>query len=101
MSTTQVITSLRRPFLSQLRERSKAKSITIKDINMITSQIWLIKENFDTLISEKIISPELICQFYMDYHAYEDIDERLNKVCHNFMILIVLYLNLSYRRFVE
>ncbi len=80
MSTSQVMAAIRRPYLFQLTQRSKTKPITVSDLRAITSQIWLIPENFDTLIAENTITKEILCQFYTDFHEKEDIDERLNKV---------------------
>jgi len=72
--------AIRRPYLAQLTQRSKIKTITASDLRAITSQIWLLPENFQTLISENTISEEILCQFYIDFHEKEDIDERLNKI---------------------
>lgn len=72
--------AIRRPYLAQLRERSKSKTITAKDLHAITTQIWLTSDDFHTLINEQTISPATVCQFYLDFHESEDIDERLNKV---------------------
>ncbi len=80
VSTTQVMTAIRRPYLSQLTQRSKTKPITVNDLRAITSQIYLTPENFDTLIAENTITSEILCQFYTNFHEIEDIDERLNKV---------------------
>ncbi|CAF1561816.1 unnamed protein product, partial [Rotaria sp. Silwood1] len=43
--------------------------------------LWLLPENFDALISETTITSETLDQFYIDFHAKEVIDERLNKIC--------------------
>ncbi|UJR31391.1 hypothetical protein I4U23_018885 [Adineta vaga] len=80
MSTTQVLTAIRKPYLSQLNQRSKKKPIGINDLRAITSQIWLLPEDFKTLITENTITSEILCQFYIDFHEHEDIDERLNKI---------------------
>ena len=74
------MTTLRKPYLSQLEKRSKTKPITANDLRAIISQIWLTQENIDTLISEKTMTIETLSQFYIDFHAIEDIDDRLNKV---------------------
>jgi hypothetical protein len=76
----QVITAIRRPYLSQLVQRSKIKAITASDLRAITSQIWLSSEDFDGLIAEKTITSEILCRFYMDFHEKDDIDERLIKI---------------------
>ncbi|CAF4799948.1 unnamed protein product [Rotaria socialis] len=81
MSTSQVMATLRKPYLSQLEKRSKIKPITVNDLRAIISQIWLTQENIDALISEKTITIETLSQFYIDFHALEDIDDRLNKIC--------------------
>lgn len=72
MSPTQVMNAIRKPYLAQLVQRSKTKVITVNDLRVITSQIWL--------LPEKMIPSEIIEQFYMDFHEREDIDERLNKI---------------------
>ena len=74
------MTTLRKPYLSQLEKRSKTKPITVNDLRAIISQIWLTQENIYALISEKTITIETLSQFYIDFHAIEDIDDRLNKV---------------------
>lgn len=74
------MTAIRKPYLSQLAQRSKMKAITANDLRAITSQIYLSKEDFDGLIAEKTIAPEIVCQFYTDFHEREDIDERLLKI---------------------
>ncbi|CAF1625727.1 unnamed protein product [Rotaria magnacalcarata] len=81
MSTSQVMTTLRKPYISQLEKRSKTKPITVNDLRAIISQIWLTQENIDALISEKTMTIETLSQFYIDFHAIEDIDDRLNKIC--------------------
>ncbi|CAF3346668.1 unnamed protein product [Rotaria sp. Silwood2] len=81
MSTTQVMVALRKPYLLQLTKRSKIKPITVNDLRAIMSQIWLLPENFDVLISENTITSEILDDFYIDFHAREDIDERLYKIC--------------------
>jgi hypothetical protein len=80
VSPTQVMAAIRRPYLAQLAQRSKTKAITASDLRAITSQIWLLPENFETLIAENTITSEILCQFYLDFHEKEDIDERLNKI---------------------
>jgi thioredoxin-like negative regulator of GroEL len=80
VSANEVMSAIRKPYLSQLTQRSKTKAITVNDLRSITSQIWLTSENFETLISENTITSEVLCQFYTDFHEIEDIDERLNKV---------------------
>ncbi|CAF1261150.1 unnamed protein product [Adineta steineri] len=80
MSTSQVLTAIRGPYLSQLAQRSKVKPITVNELRAIISQIWLLPENFDTLITENTITSEVLCRFYTDFHEKEDIDERLNKI---------------------
>ena len=80
MPTAQVMEALGKQFLSQLRQKSKIKSITVDDLHSLISQIWITPENFEILICESTISTEEFCQFYMDFHAKDDIDERLNKV---------------------
>ncbi|CAF1561008.1 unnamed protein product [Adineta steineri] len=80
MSTSQVLTAIRRPYLSQLAQRSKVKPITVSDLRAIISQIWLLPENFDTLITENTITSEVLCRFYTDFHEKEDINERFNKI---------------------
>jgi len=72
--------TIRRPYLAQLAQRSKTKAITASDLRAITSQIWLLPENFDALIGENTITSEILCQFYIDFHEKEDIDKRLNKI---------------------
>jgi hypothetical protein len=74
------MSAIRRPYLAQLRERSKNKTISAQDLHAITTQIWLTSDDFDTLINEKTITAATMCQFYLDFHESEDIDERLNKV---------------------
>ncbi|CAF4553692.1 unnamed protein product [Rotaria socialis] len=81
MSTSQVMATLRKPYLSQLEKRSKTKPITVNDLRAIISQIWLTQENTNTLIAEKTMTIETLSQFYIDFHAIEDIDDRLNKIC--------------------
>lgn len=76
----QIMTTIRKPYLTQLAQRSKLKDITVNDLRAITSQIWFLPENFETLIEEKTISSDILCQFYIDFHDKEDIDERLNKL---------------------
>ena len=76
----QVMAAIRRPYLSQLVQRSKIKAITASDLRAITSQIWLSSEDFDGLIAENTITSEILCQFYTDFHEKEDIDERLIKI---------------------
>ena len=78
--TSQVMTTLRKPYLSQLEKRSKTKPITVNDLRAMISQIWLTQENIDALISEKTMTIETSSQFCIDFHAIEDIDDRLNKV---------------------
>src|SRR5262249_34332482 len=80
VSTTQVMAAIKRPYLSQLAQRSKTKPITVNDLRAITSQIWLSLEDFDTLIADNTISSEILCQFYTDFHEKEDIDKRLLKI---------------------
>lgn len=82
MSTPQVLAALRKPYLSQLIKKSSiTKSITVNDLRAIMSQIWLTQENFDTLISENILTTETLSEFYISFHTIEDIDERFNKIC--------------------
>jgi hypothetical protein len=80
VSATQVMAAIKRPYLSQLAQRSKTKPITVSDLRAVTSQIYLSPEDFDTLIAEKTITSEILCQFYTDFHEKEDIDERLLKI---------------------
>ena len=76
----QVMSAIRRPYLSQLAQRAKTKSITVNDLRAITSQICLGPEDFDSLIAENTITPEILSQFYTDFHEKEDIDQRLIKI---------------------
>lgn len=80
VSEEQVMIAIRKPYLSQLTQRSKIKAITASDLRAITSQISLSKEDFDALIAEKTITSDIVCQFYTDFHEREDIDERLLKI---------------------
>lgn len=80
MSSEQVMNAIRKPYLSQLNQRSKMKAITASDLRAITSQIYLSREDFELLINEKTMTSDVMCQFYMDFHEREDLDERLLKI---------------------
>ena len=74
------MSAIRKPYLSQLAQRSKMKAITASDLRAITSQIHLSREDFELLITEKTITPEVVCQFHTDFHEKDDIDERLLRI---------------------
>lgn len=80
MSADQAMNVLRRSYSTQLKKRSKTKPITANDLHTLISQTFLLPEHFEILIAENIITSETLCQFYIDFHAKEDIDERLQKV---------------------
>ena len=61
--------------------------ITINDLRAITSQIWLSTEDFQSMVTANALSPDIICQFYIDFHEKDDIDERLNKVIRVFLCM--------------
>jgi hypothetical protein len=84
--------AVRRPYLSQLIQRSKTKTIAVGDLRAITSQIWLTEDNFASLIAENTITSATLCHFYTDFHEKEDIDERFNKV-NTGIIHFYFYLN--------
>ncbi|CAF0920812.1 unnamed protein product [Adineta ricciae] len=80
MSTTEVLTAIRKPYLSQLNQRAKTKTITVNDLRAITSHIWLSAEDFQSVITTHAVSSDIICQFYIDFHEKDDIDERLDRI---------------------
>ena len=80
MSTAEVLTAIRKLYLSQLNQRAKTKTITVNDLRAITSQVWLSAEDFQSLITTNAVSSDIICQFYIDFHEKDDIDERLDRV---------------------
>ncbi|CAF0923040.1 unnamed protein product [Adineta ricciae] len=80
MSTAEVLTAIRKPYLSQLNQKAKTKTITVNDLRAITSLIWLSAEDFQSVIITNAVSSDIICQFYIDFHEKDDIDERLDRI---------------------
>ena len=80
MSSDQILTALKKPYLSQLAQRAQTRAITIQDLRSIVTHIWLTPEDFEVLISNQTISSDILCQFYLDFHERYDVDNRLSDI---------------------
>jgi len=80
VSSDQILTALKKPYLSQLAQRAQTRAITIQDLRSIVTHIWLTPEDFEVLISNQTISSDILCQFYLDFHERYDVDNRLSDI---------------------
>jgi hypothetical protein len=81
--STQVLVVVQQWYLTQLREQSKTRPVTVDDLRSMVKHVWLSSDDLSILIDENILTWDIVCQFYLDYHEHDDIDERHRRVTTN------------------